>query len=351
MADSASDIVTNEDMAKYVKQLVADETVKTIVFNTAVCDFTGQVGDVPSDKHAERLSTAEGNAVIDISPSDKIISSIRVHRPDIFLVGFKTTAGAETFDEQFLPALRMMKKSKCNLVLANDIVTHRQFIITPEEASYDVGPDRVRAISELVSMINLRGNLTYQRTDFKERKSFDMYHTPETFKAVLTFLIENGGYIENNGNGFTPGHFCYKFSHDTFLTSQRKANHNLVFSEGLTFVEVRNGKVSACGDRKPSVGATSQHLMFKRYPAYDCIVHTHNPRKPDSQVPVVPQRPFQCGSIECGMNTVNGMKEFDGIMAVYNDKHGINILFKSSDDPKRVIEFIKNNVVLGKKVT
>lgn len=350
MADSTSDITTNDDLAKYVERLITDETVKTIVFNAAVCDFTGKIGNVASGKYAERLSTAEGNNTIDISPSDKIISSIRVNRPDIFLVGFKTTAGAKSFDNQFLPALRMMKKSKCNLVLANDVVTHRQFIITPEEASYDVGPDRIRAISELVSMIGLRNNLTYHRTNFKQRSSFDMYHTPDTFQAVMSFLIENGGYIENNGNGFTPGHFCYKFSHNTFLTSQRKANHNLVFSEGLTFVEVKDGKVSACGDRKPSVGATSQHLMFERYPGYDCIVHTHNPRRPDSKVPVVSQRPFQCGSIECGLNTLGGMKEFDGIMAVYNDKHGINVLFRSSDDPKKVIEFIKSNVVLGEKV-
>lgn len=350
MADSTSNIITNKDLELYVEKLIADKTVSTVVFSAAACDFEGKIGNVVSGKYAKRLSTAQGSSTINISPANKIISSIRAARPDIFLVGFKTTAGSNSFDGQFLPALKMMKSSKCNLVFANDIISKRQLIITPEESSYDVGLNRDEALKELVHMINLRSNLTYRRTNFVERRSFDMYHAPYTFQDVLYFLVNNGGYIENNGNGFTPGHFCCKFNHNTFLTSQRKANHNLVFSEGLTLVEMIDGKVFACGDRKPSVGAMSQYLMFKEYPEYDCIVHTHNPRRPDSKVPVISQRPFQCGSLECGINTVSGMKEFDGIMAVYNDKHGINVLFKSSDDSKKIINFIKDNVVLGKKV-
>lgn len=44
------------------------------------------------------------------------------------------------------------------------------------------------------------------------------------------------------------------------------------------------------------------------------------------------------------------MEEFDGIKAVYLDKHGANILFKSNDDKSKVINFIKENIVLGQKV-
>lgn len=45
------------------------------------------------------------------------------------------------------------------------------------------------------------------------------------------------------------------------------------------------------------------------------------------------------------------MKEFDGIKAVYLNKHGANILFKSTENPDNVIQFIKDNLELGIKTT
>jgi len=69
----------------------------------------------------------------------------------------------------------------------------------------------------------------------------------------------------------------------------------------------------------------------------------------DSTVNTVSQEPFQCGSLECGENTLGGMREYEGIKAVMLDKHGMNILFRSTDDPDRVIEFIESNIRLGEK--
>lgn len=57
------------------------------------------------------------------------------------------------------------------------------------------------------------------------------------------------------------------------------------------------------------------------------------------------------GSLECGVNTVSHLGTFGpNIKAVYLEKHGANILFKSSQDPNEVIEFIKANLELGTKV-
>ncbi len=165
-------------------------------------------------------------------------------------------------------------------------------------------------------------------------------------------MIDNGGYLENNGNGFTPGHFCWEISENTFLSSQRKANHNLVFTEGMSLVEVSDDKFTVSGSRKASVGSRSQWLMLQENTDYDCIVHTHNPLKSGSLVPTTPQKPYQCGSLECGMNSLNNLGEFktQDLKSVYLDKHGINILFKSKSDPNMVIEFIKSNIELGVKV-
>ena len=77
---------------------------------------------------------------MELTPADKVIGRIRKHRKDIFLVGFKTTANA-TPQEQFSKGLALMKKASCNLVMVNDTVTRNNFIITPEEESYNLISD------------------------------------------------------------------------------------------------------------------------------------------------------------------------------------------------------------------
>ncbi len=359
MADSTSKLLTNEDVDILLDTIVKDKEVGTIILNVAFCDYKAKpIDGIESDLHGERLRTDAGDLTITLTPTEKIIAKIRKTRPDIFLVGFKTTTN-KTSEEQFKIALKMMKSVKCNLVLANDTVTRNNFVLTAEETIYAETKDRETVLKELAEITTLRSNLTYNRTNFNEQESYPISNTPKSFQKVMQFLIDNGGYIENNGNGFTPGHFCYKYSDTEFLSSQRKANHNLVFDEGMTLVKVDGDKFNAYGKRKPSVGARSQWLIleenntfnFLKQDKYDCIIHTHNPLLSNSEIPKAEQRPFQCGSLECGLNTVNNMFEVEkDIKAVYLEKHGVNILFKSSSDPDRIIEFIKNNIELGVKV-
>jgi len=353
MADPFSLLTTNQHVSDFIDELIDDPSVGTIVMNAAICDFEGTIvgSDEESGKHAERLKTAAGRKLLKLTPSDKIIGRIRLARPDIFLVGFKTTTGADS-ETQFLTALKFMKSTKCNLVLANDVVTRNNMVITPEETHYSETTDRYVALKELCEMIQLRQNLTYTRTKLHDEPNTSMNATPESFQVVVKYLIENGGFIENNGNGFTPGHFCYKMNDHSFLSSQRKANHNKVFDIGLTklYGDVNSEYISAYGRTKASVGATSQRLIFDKFPEYDCIIHTHNPQREGSDLPTTQQRPYQCGSLECGINTVGSMKVYDEVIAgVFLEKHGANILFRSSCDPQKVIDFINNNLVLGVK--
>ncbi len=352
MADSVSSLVTNSDVEKFVDSLLVDRNVGTIILNVAFCDFkTLPIDGIENGWHSQRLLTKEGDFSVTLTPTNKIIAKIRKVRPDIFLIGFKTTTNANP-EDQFLIGLKMMKSVKCNLVLANDTVTRNNMIITAEETIYGETTDRESVLEELVDMIDMRSNLTYNESNFVEGESYDISKTPESFQKVMEFLIENEGFIENNGNGFTPGHFCWKNSEKSFLSSQRKANHNKVFEEGMSLVEVENDIFTVTGKRKASVGARSQWLILNANKNYDCIIHTHNPLKRDSSIPTTPQKPYQCGSLECGLNTVNHMEimEDGKIMAVYLEKHGANILFSSKDNPEIIIEFIKNNIELGVKV-
>jgi hypothetical protein len=351
MADPNSKLISNDDVSNFIDTLLDDDSVGTIILNVAFCDFKSRpIDGVENGFHAERLLTAEGDFNLTLTPTEKVIKKIRLKRPDIFLVGFKTTTNKSP-EDQFLTGLKMMKSTKCNLVLCNDTVTRNNLIITPEESIYGQTTDRDKSLQELVDIINMRSNLTYNRSRFTGSPSYDINHyTPDNFQKVIQFLIDNGGFLENNGNGFTPGHFCYRLDENAFYSSQRKANHNLVFDEGMSLVIVKDDTITVFGRRKASVGAMSQHLMLKNYPDYDCIIHTHNPLKEGSLIPIAEQKPFQCGSLECGMNTVSNLEDFDGIKAVYLNKHGANILFKSSEKPEKIINFIKENLELGIKV-
>lgn len=358
MADYNSNLKTNEDVSILIQSFINDPDVKTIILNVAFCDFYADIEN--KGFHGDRLKTSDGDLNLTLKPYEKIIDQIRIQRPDIFLVGFKTTTNA-TIEEQFLTALKMMKRSKCNLVLANDIVTRHNMIITPEETKYEAG-DRKSVLDDLIEVTLARHDLTYTNTNFIEGGNIPFSSAPESFKEIINYLIDNGGFIENNGNGFTPGHFCYKLADNLFVSSQRKVNHNKVIENGMTLVKVDNingeDKFTAIGTHKPSVGARSQWLLLNSHKEFDCIVHTHTPVKSGQLVNKASQKPFQCGSFECGMNTVNNLNEvkmtcgdsYARIMYVMLDKHGPNILFRSKDNPNLIIDFISKTFDLGKKI-
>lgn len=298
MCDKHSKLETNQDVSEFVDELLNDNDVKCIVFNVAMCDFepteliSGSESTTEFGKYTQRLKTSNGDISLKLRPSEKVISKIRIKRPDIFLIGFKTTFNMSE-EEQFYTGLKFMKSTKCNLVLCNDTGNHLNMVITPEETKYNVTTDRKSIIQTLVDMTLLRLQNTFTRTNFVETDSHPIQFLSESFQTVIKFLINNGGFIENNGNGFTPSHFCQKVSPDTMISSCRKANHNNVFQEGMTKVVVdKNSKFTAYGNKKPSVGARSQWMLLNAHPEFDCIVHTHNPKKDSSNLSVVEQYSF-----------------------------------------------------------
>lgn len=126
MADLKSEIVTNDDVEKLVDSLLEDKDTGTIIMNVALCDYETEINGI-SGKYAPRLETSLGQIPVILTPTKKIINKIRIQRPDIFLVGFKSTTN-KTPDEQYFIALRAMKSSKQNLTFANDIVTRNRII-------------------------------------------------------------------------------------------------------------------------------------------------------------------------------------------------------------------------------
>ena len=102
---------------------------------------------------------------------------------------------------------------------------------------------------------------------------------------------------------------------------------------------------------KPSAGARSQIKVFQKNPDMNCIVHFHCPLKEDhtDDIKINSQREYECGSHQCGDNTVDSLKQFGNIKCGMLDKHGPNIIWNVDTDPQEIIDFIERNFDLSQK--
>lgn len=332
------DVETNEDLEKLVDHLVARPDTGAIVLAAAACDFR------PAETSEARFSSATPPAMTLVA-EEKIIRKIRRLRKDVFLVGFKTTSGASA-DEQYLAGLNLVKTASCNLVLANDLQTRLNMVITPEQARYHETTDRAEALRGLAEMLALRSKLKFTRATVVpgEPVAWSSPLVPAALRAVVDHCIERGAYKPFLKS--TVGHFAVKVDEKTILTSRRKTDFNALGEVGLVKVVAEGEDSVVAYGSKPSVGGQSQRIIFKEHPGMDCIVHFHCPKKPESKVPVRSQREVECGSHECGRNTSTGLAPFGNLLAVMLDKHGPNVVFSKDVDPREVIAFIEANFEL-----
>lgn len=131
MADYRSPMETNEDVEVRLQEVLADPSSRAVVFNVALCDYAGQIGDVPSGKYAQRLSSREGTQLMQLTPTKKLLAIVKATRPDILLVGFKTTADAVQRMQHRL-ALRQIAETGADWVFANDTVTRHNLLVNSD---------------------------------------------------------------------------------------------------------------------------------------------------------------------------------------------------------------------------
>jgi hypothetical protein len=346
-------LVTNEDVSALLDKLIEDSDTKVIIQNVAMCDFNGQIGEEPSSKYATRLRTSQGKVMMEMTPAPKAITKIRQKRKDIFVVGFKTTDNQDV-GTQYSRALELLKNNSLNLVLANDVVNHRNMIVVPEENKYCETENRQEVLEFLVKMTVSRMQNHFTRSTVVEGAAVNWNDKgiPNNLREVVNHCIEAGAYKPFLGK--TVGHFAVKINDSEILTSIRKTNFNNLDKIGLVKVVSQNKDQVIAHGFKPSVGGQSQRIIFNEHSEADCIVHFHCPlKKTSSMIPVKVQWPNECGSHECGENTSRGLKEFDidgdKIKVVFLDEHGPNIVFNRNIPSNKVINFINQNFDLSSK--
>lgn len=142
MADRSSSLMTNEDVANYVRDLCGDPLVKIIVLNAAICDF-----GIENPSEETRLSSQKDYPVVMKGITTKIISGIKAFRPDIVVCGFKTTHGATRF-EQEIRAEQSMKANNLDFILANDLGTRCNMLLAEHCTIID---ERGRLLRQMLS--------------------------------------------------------------------------------------------------------------------------------------------------------------------------------------------------------
>ena len=347
MADARSTIETNEHVRAWLDERVADPRCKVVFLPAAICDYEASVLEgaerTPSGLDAARLATADGSRRIELTPAEKLVRELRRDRKDLFVVAFKVTAGA-TAEAQYLSGLQLLKTASVNLVLANDLHTRRNMVITPEQARYHETTNRDEALRGLVEMAGLRSRGTYTRSTVVggERVAWRSRDVAPSLVAVVDHCVARGAY--KPFLGATVGHFAARSGDGSFLTSIRKTDFNRLDDVGVVRIEARDDDRVLAHGARPSVGGQSQRLVLRAHPDLDYILHFHCPMRAGAGVVVREQRPYECGSHECGRNTSEGLARVaEGIWAVMLDRHGPNIVFRRDVDPEQVISFIESS--------
>lgn len=270
-------------------------------------------------------------------------------RKDIYLSNVEVTGGFLP-DLQFNHGLQVVKETSSNLGIVYDVSTQNGMIIGPEESAYDETSDLEKLANSALDIAELRSHLTFTRSTVIDGEPVDWNSSLvyPSLREVVDYCVKKDAY--KPFLDATAGHFAAKIGDNEFLTSRRKTDFRDLARIGLVRV-VTDGpdSVLAYGS-KPSVGGQSQRIVFSENPDENCIVHFHCPTKPGSEIPVVSQREFECGSHECGQNTSDGLQVVEpGIKAVYLDNHGPNIVFNDGKNPRDVQEYISDNFDLSKK--
>jgi len=112
-------VVTVNDLKETMESIIKGFKIDTVIHSAAVSDFTFK------NKGNIKLSSDSPEAFIEfmkstITTTPKIIKLVKEWNPNITLVGFKFTVGKNP-DELCEIALESLKKSKADLVVANDL--------------------------------------------------------------------------------------------------------------------------------------------------------------------------------------------------------------------------------------
>tara|TARA_R110000851_G_scaffold84540_1_gene184193 strand:+ start:42 stop:845 length:804 start_codon:yes stop_codon:yes gene_type:complete len=204
MASESSKLIYNDDVKLKLQECLDDDKTSVIIMNCALCDFEGEIDGVKSGSHATRLESRNSPFNMTLTVADKIINIIKEQRPDIMVVGFKTTT-RNTEDTMIKKAIRM----GVDVVLANDTVTRKNILVCVDanRHCYTVSDEREVLLKEIATMCEEKQGLVIKETSSEvwvDVQYRNYHHYMEKDKAFTAACRSYGS---------TQTHFIHLESH------------------------------------------------------------------------------------------------------------------------------------------
>jgi len=156
MASSGhSNIETNNDVELLINEICKDSQSSILFLPVALCDFEANIEEKSCISHSGKLqprliSRAQDYKLV-LTKADKLISKVKKLRPNIILIGFKTTSNV-TKEETIALANNLLTKAECDVVFSNDIYKRQNLILSKEYIS-PLFEDREVALYQLVAFV------------------------------------------------------------------------------------------------------------------------------------------------------------------------------------------------------
>lgn len=307
------------------------------------------------DNSTKVSSTMKVPAII-MKQTPKIIGQIKKMSPYTFLIGFKlldTVPEEELFDVGF----NLLRKNRCNMVLANDIHhirvgNHRGMVIYPEK-SFDIVEGKDAIADFLVTESLKRYKVKHPRSVQVSEDNDIPSDIAKEFKKTGKWLEENDylpsviNYGRDDKKG-TYGNMSCSVDGKIYITGRNvdkgalskkdicRIDEVVPVNEDSVYTEVHyNGRI------KPSID-TSIHAELYKVSKYSHIIHIHTDRVFLGYPLVDVSYPCGC-DLECN-SIVDVVKSNPEIDIVQMNKHGIIVLGNSLEECRNKISNLFANV-------
>lgn len=284
VSDYTTDYVTNptllaKDIASKLHSPLKEEELEHVIRQVIEQPTIAKIDNT------SKISSKSSQLMVVMKQTEKIIAKIKEWSPRTFLVGFKLLNGVSE-EELFDVAFGLLRKNRCNLVLANDLSlirkgTHVGLLVYPEKKAQQlVGKDTIA--STLVETMFKRGETRYPKSIQQNKKHHipdDVFHTFQQIGEVLYNknllpIVEGGTY--GNMSVFKDNQF--------YITGRNVQKGNLTKDILVEIANVRPvplvedeavfAEITYNGGVKPSIDTAIHHFIY-HYTDHQAILHVH----------------------------------------------------------------------------
>lgn len=364
---------STKDLLEKVQSLLTDGQIDIFVHSMAVADYYSSyvfdldmfkkkvkengIDNIDSLLYSCRLDTENKmssdikNPCIVLDKNPKVINEIKKLSPYTFLVGFKLLDNVSD-NELFEVGFNLLRKNRCNLVLANDISKIRQglhegMLIYPEK-TYDtvIGKENIATLIVEKCLeryfvghpksVQISKNNDISDVLFKEFKEMGAWLNSQGYLPTV-INHDRPDKIGTYGNlSCKKGNFIYMTCRNVNKGDLKQTDISLIKMDDVKRVE--NSSVYSVvlynSELKPSIDTTIHHRIYEISP-YSHIVHIHTNRTVLGYPSVFKSYPCGC-DLECNA-IINILKVNPSIRMIQMRKHGWIVMGNSFDECQRTI--------------